>query len=144
MEQKIFIHKTEEQVLYELKGMPGAYFLMAVNIAEQVARFMAFCTGKKTLPVLYDTVFKKLMNPDLHPERLEDCISCLLKERVTIQTVLPMEDILMDGESTMVMDRYGLRTVPWYWWKSKRFLTISRQSGHPAIPQTCFSANTAV
>ena len=60
--------------------------------------------GKKTLPVLYDTVFKKLMNPDIHPERLEDCISCLLKQKVTIQTVLPMEDILMDGISTMVMD----------------------------------------
>ena len=56
------------------------------------------------MPVLYDTVFKALMNPDTHPERLEDCISCLLKQKVTIQTVLPMEDILMDGVSTMVMD----------------------------------------
>lgn len=44
------------------------------------------------------------MNPDTHPERLEDCISCLLKQKVTIQTVLPMEDVLMDGETTMVMD----------------------------------------
>ena len=56
------------------------------------------------MPVLYDTVFKTLMNPDTHPERLEDCISCLLKQKVTIQAVLPMEDILMDGETTMVMD----------------------------------------
>ena len=72
--------------------------------AELKERFMAFCTGKKTLPVLYDTVFKALMNPDIHPERLEDCISCLLKQPVTIQTVLPTEDILMDGVSTMVMD----------------------------------------
>ncbi len=43
---------------------------------------MAFCMGKKTLPVLYDTVFKKLMNPDTNPERLEDCISSLLNQKV--------------------------------------------------------------
>ena len=104
MEQKIFIRKTEDQVLCELRSMPGAYRMFQGWNEEFRARFMAFCTGKKTLPVLYDTVFKKLMNPDTHPERLEDCISCLLKQKVTIERVLPMEDILMDGESTMVMD----------------------------------------
>ncbi len=104
MEQKIFVTKTEEEVLRELKDMPGAYRMYQGWNEELRDRFMAFCMGKKTLPVLYDAVFKKLMNPDTHPERLEDCISCLLKQRVTIQTVLPVEDILMDGVSTMVMD----------------------------------------
>ena len=104
MEQKIFIRKTEEEVLRELRELPGACRLYQGWNEELRERFMAFCTGKKTLPVLYDTVFKRLMNPDIHPERLEDCISCLLKQKVTIQAVLPMEDILMDGASTMVMD----------------------------------------
>ena len=104
MEEKIFVRHTEEEVLRELKEMPGAYRIYQGWTEDLRERFMAFCTGKKTLPVLYDTVFKTLMNPDTHPERLEDCISCLLKQRVTIQTVLPMEDILMDGVSTMVMD----------------------------------------
>ena len=104
MEEKIFVRHTEEEVLRELKEMPGAYRTYQGWTEDLRERFMAFCTGKKTLPVLYDTVFKTLMNPDTHPERLEDCISCLLKQRVTIQTVLPMEDILMDGVSTMVMD----------------------------------------
>lgn len=104
MEQKIFVTKTEEEVLRELKDMPGAYRMYQGWNEELRDRFMAFCMGKKTLPVLYDAVFKKLMNPDTHPERLEDCITCLLKQRVTIQTVLPVEDILMDGVSSMVMD----------------------------------------
>lgn len=104
MEEKIFVQRSEEEVLRQLKELPGAYRVYQGWTAELRERFMAFCTGKKTLPVLYDTVFKTLMNPDTHPERLEDCISCLLKQRVTIQTVLPMEDILMDGVSTMVMD----------------------------------------
>ncbi len=104
MEQKIFEQRTDEDVLRDLKEMPGAYRLYQGWNEELRERFIAFCTGKKTLPVLYDTVFKKLMNPDSHPERLEDCISCLLKQKVTIQAVLPVEDILMDGETTMVMD----------------------------------------
>ena len=104
MERKIFATKTEEEVLQKLQEMPGIYRMYQGWNEELRDRFMAFCTGKKTLPVLYDTVFKKLMNPDTHPERLEDCISCLLRQKVTIQTVLPTEDILMDGASTMVMD----------------------------------------
>jgi len=91
-------------VLLELKALPGVYRIYQGWNEELRDRFMAFCTGKMTLPVLYDTVFKKLMNPDTHPERLEDCIFCLLKQQVTIETVLPMEDVLMDGASTMVMD----------------------------------------
>ena len=104
MEQTIFMQRTEEEIFRELKEHPGTYRIYQNWNEELRNRFMAFCMGKKTLPVLYDTVFKKLMNPDTHPERLEDCISCLLKQQVTIQTVLPMEDVLMDGESTMVMD----------------------------------------
>lgn len=104
MEQAIFAQKTEKEILQDLMNHPGSYRMYQSWNVELRDRFMAFCTGKKTLPVLYDTVFKKLMNPDTHPERLEDCISCLLKQKVTIQTVLPTEDILMDGNSTMVMD----------------------------------------
>ena len=104
MEQTIFMQKTEETILQDLMERPGAYRMYQSWNEELRNRFMDFCTGKKTLPVLYDTIFKKLMNPDTHPERLEDCISCLLKQKVTIQTVLPVEDILMDGSSTMVMD----------------------------------------
>lgn len=104
MEQRIFTQRTEDEVLSGLKGLPGAYRTYQGWTQELRELFMAFCMGKKTLPVLYDTVFKKLMNPDTHPERLEDCISRLLKQRVTIQTVLPTEDVLMDGASTMVMD----------------------------------------
>lgn len=104
MEQKIFLQKSKEEVLCELRNHPGAYHHYLGMDDTQKEQFMAFCTGKKTLPVLYDTVFKKLMHPDIHPERLEDCLSCLLKQKITIKAVLPTEDILSDGETSMVMD----------------------------------------
>ena len=104
MEQEIFAKKTKEEVLSDLKKSPDAYRRYLGLDERWQELFMAFCTGKKTLPVLYDTVFKKLMNPESHSERLEDCVSSLLGREVKIKKVLPVEDILMDGESLMVMD----------------------------------------
>ena len=104
MEQEIFTQKTKEEVLFELKKSPAAYRRFLGLDEKWQELFMAFCTGKKTLPVLYDTVFKKRMDPEVHRDRLEDCVSSLLGRKVKIRKVLPVEDILMDGETIMVMD----------------------------------------
>ncbi len=104
MEQEIFTQKTKEEVLFNLKKSPDAYRRFLGLDERWQELFMAFCTGKKTLPVLYDTVFKKLMDPEVHRDRLEDCVSSLLGRKVKIRKVLPVEDILMDGETIMVMD----------------------------------------
>lgn len=104
MEQTIFTKRTQEEVVFELKTSPSLY-RRYLSLNETLRRqFMDFCTGRKTLPILYDTVFKRLMNPELHPERLESCISALLKLKVKIRAVLPTEDVLMDGESVLSMD----------------------------------------
>lgn len=104
MEHTIFQKRTEEEVLYNLKASPSLFhrYLSMDETIKQ--RFMDFCTGKKTLPILYDTVFKKVMNPDAHPKRLESFLSCLLNTAVKIHAVLPLEDVLMDGESILTMD----------------------------------------
>ena len=94
MEQKIFIRRTEDEVLQELREEPRAYRMYLSWNDALKERFMAFCMGKKTLPVLYDTVFKMLMHPDLHPERLEDCVSCLLKKKVKFKAVHITENTL--------------------------------------------------
>ena len=104
MKQKIFTQKTKEEVLCDLRKAPDAYRSYLGLNKEWQELFMTFCTGKKTLPVLYDTVFKKLMNPETHRDRLEDCVSSLLGRKVKIRKVLPVEDILMDGETIMVLD----------------------------------------
>ena len=104
MEQEIFTQKTKEEVLCDLRRSPDAYRRYLGLDERWQELFIAFCTGKKTLPVLYDTVFKKLMDPEIHRDRLEDCVSSLLGKKVKIKKVLPVEDILMDGETIMVMD----------------------------------------
>ena len=78
-------------MLRELQVLPGAYRTYQGWNEELRELFMGFCMGKKTLPVLYDTVFKKMMNPDTHPERLEDCTSeealMLLKIMASVKDV---------------------------------------------------------
>ena len=100
----IFIRRSESEVLSRLRQMPELYHRYLGMEEPWRERFLAFCQGKKTLPLLYDTVFKKMMSPEIHPERLEDCISCLLGKQVKIKAVFPNENILMDGETLMMMD----------------------------------------
>lgn len=103
-EQRIFRQMEEDEVLLRLRRNPVAY-RRYLNLEEHWReRFMEFCKGRKTLPLLYDTFFKRMFHPDIHPERLEDCISCLLKEKVKIRGILPQEDVLIDGDALMVMD----------------------------------------
>jgi len=104
LNQTIFQKRTHEEVLYELKSSPTLFHRYLSMDEATKCQFMDFCIGKKTLPVLYDTVFKKIMHPNVHPERLESCLSCLLNTSVRIHAVLPSEDILMDGESILAMD----------------------------------------
>ena len=40
--------------------------------------FLDFMSGKKTLPLTYDPIFKKLFNPEIYPERLSDLISSIM------------------------------------------------------------------
>lgn len=100
----IFYPATEEDVLKQFGQYPTTLHLYQnLNPAWQ-KRFMEFCTGCKTLPLLYDRIFKKIFQPDIHPERLEDLISCLLKQKVKIRDVLPTENILTDGTLEWFMD----------------------------------------
>ncbi|MBQ9767290.1 MAG: PD-(D/E)XK nuclease family transposase [Lachnospiraceae bacterium] len=103
-EHRIFRQVEEDEVLLRLRRDPWAY-RRYLNLEEHWReRFMEFCKGRKTLPLLYDTFFKRMFHPDIHPERLSDCISCLLKETVKIKGILPQEDVLIDGDALMVMD----------------------------------------
>ena len=63
-----------------------------------------FLSGTKTLPLTYDPFFKKMFNPDIHPERLEGFISSILGRKVKIKSVLSREESLLQGTSLLIMD----------------------------------------
>ena len=68
---------------------------------EQQEEFLDYCTGVKGVKILYDAFFKEIMNPENTPERLNELLSLLLGQSVTIKRVLP-------GDSTRLADEQSL------------------------------------
>ena len=56
---------------------------------EQQELFLDFCSGVRGVKMLYDSFFKEIMNPEYTPERLNELLSLLIGEKVTIKEVLP-------------------------------------------------------
>ena len=67
--------------------------------------FLDYCTGVKGVKILYDAFFKEIMNPENTPERLNELLSLLLGQSVTIKRVLPGDSTrLADEQSLLIMD----------------------------------------
>ena len=72
---------------------------------EQQEEFLDYCTGVKGIKILYDAFFKEIMNPENTPERLNELLSLLLGQSVTIKRVLPGDSTrLADEQSPLIMD----------------------------------------
>ncbi|MCC8046297.1 MAG: Rpn family recombination-promoting nuclease/putative transposase [Clostridiales bacterium] len=96
--------RTKQEVLTEISRKPSLDALYRSWSPDQQKDFLDFCTGVKGCKMLYDTFFKQVMNPDIHPERLEKFLSLLLKKRVKILQVLPNESRMAAEDSLLAMD----------------------------------------
>ncbi|MDE7313305.1 MAG: PD-(D/E)XK nuclease family transposase [Eubacterium sp.] len=82
-----------------------AYRLFSGFPPVEQERLIAFIQGAQGLKITYDTFFKHVMNPDMHPSRLEHFLSAVLEQPVKIRMVLPMEGVRMaDAGSFVIMD----------------------------------------
>ena len=72
---------------------------------ENQKEFLDICTGAHGMKMLYDGVFKEVMNPEYAPQRLNDFLSHVLGERIRVMKVLPNDSTrLTDETSLLVMD----------------------------------------
>ncbi|MBD5506666.1 MAG: hypothetical protein HDR05_01020 [Lachnospiraceae bacterium] len=72
---------------------------------EQQEEFLNICTGVKGLNLLYDGFFKEVMNPEYVPERLDDFLSQMLRQKVKVVKVLPNDSArIADESSLLIMD----------------------------------------
>ncbi len=65
--------------------------------------FLDFCTGVKGVKILYDGIFKELMNPETAPEYLNELLSLLLGKKVEIIEVLPNDNSRIGDESALLI-----------------------------------------
>ena len=96
---------TKEEVLRRVSanaGMEAAYQGMPGKWQE---RFLNFCTGKGGLPITYDPFFKKIFDPEIHPERLSRLLSLVLGQELKVHRALPNEGTrILDEGSLVIMD----------------------------------------
>ncbi|PWJ23720.1 hypothetical protein A8806_113154, partial [Faecalicatena orotica] len=70
--------RTRKEVLDEINRSPVCSWQFAQWNDEQKKEFLDVCTGVRGVKMTYDSFFKEIMNPDVHPERLEELLSLLL------------------------------------------------------------------
>ena len=96
---------TKEKALRILQEDAGSYRTYLSFEQQHQEKLLALLMGKRGLAITYDTFFKYVMNPDLHPERLEGFLSALLSQKVKIRTVLPQTgNKLTEAGSLVIMD----------------------------------------
>lgn len=93
------------ELLKEIRKNKSLSSIFNTWTLEQQEIFLNFCTGVSGIKFLYDGFFKELMNPEYHPERLNDFLSELLKMKVKIHSVLPNDSTrITDESSLLIMD----------------------------------------
>ena len=68
-------------------------------------RVLAYLSGEKTLQILYDKFFQKILNPEMYPERLQSLLSAVFGQKVEIVKTLSREGMMItEAGSQVVMD----------------------------------------
>lgn len=95
--------KTREEVLSEISSRKDLQITFASWRKEHQLEFLNFVTGVHGMKMLYDFMFKEIMNPESTPERLEDLLSCLLEQKIKILCVLPNDTTRIADESSLLV-----------------------------------------
>ncbi len=103
MKEIYFVPFTEEKIIERLKEK-GCYYEYCRMDEVWRQRFLDFCAGRKTLPLTYDSTFKRTFHPNNHPKRLSDLISAVLGQTIVVKEVLLSEDWIMEDGSLVIMD----------------------------------------
>lgn len=93
------------ELLTEIERNDGLSALFSSWPEARQEEFLDFCTGAKGVKILYDAFFKKILDPETAPERVEALLSLLLEEKVKILQVLQLDSPrIADEKSLLIMD----------------------------------------
>lgn len=95
--------RTRKEVLEDIYANPVCAYQFEACSRELKDEILDFCTGIKGAKMTYDAFFKEILNPEVHPERLEDLLSLLLEQEVHIRQILPNDSVRIAEESTLLI-----------------------------------------
>lgn len=104
MSLKQGIFASEEEIYDFFRTEPAKYLKIKNMHPFWKEKMMGYMLGRKTLPFTYDPFFKMIFNPELYPERLSSFISAIIGEDVEIEKEIPVEHVLHDGSTVVIMD----------------------------------------
>ena len=97
--------RTREAVIREISESEKLRSVWVKWNDQQQKEFLDCCTGAKGVRILYDAFFKEVMNPETAPERLEELLSLILRQKIRILKVLPNDSTrIADENSLVIMD----------------------------------------
>lgn len=97
--------QTREEILSQIHSSAKLNHQYSKWNEPQQKEFLDFCSGSRGVKILYNTFVKELLNPETVPERLNDLLSILLGEHVTILKALPTDNNrIADEDSLLEMD----------------------------------------
>ena len=97
------IIREREDIRNEINNTPKLYELFSEWNLKQQEMFLDFCSGVKGAKLLYDSFFKEIMSPEYAPERLNELLSLILGEPVTIKEMLPNDSTRIADETSIVI-----------------------------------------
>lgn len=103
LQQYFPIIRTRETILGEISDHEKLRLIWQKWNEKQQTEFLNYCTGAKGVKILYDSFFKKILNPDTAPERLEELLSLILRQKIRILKVIPNDSTRIASESSLVI-----------------------------------------
>ena len=95
--------RERQNVLDEINSRPDLLEKFNLWTDDERETFLKYCTGERGLKITYDQYFKEVFNPDYTTERLNDMLSCIMGQKVTIINVLSNEGARIASEKSLLM-----------------------------------------
>lgn len=95
--------RTREEVQREIAKSQKFQDLFESWDEDRQKEFLDFCSGIRGVKVLYDSFFKEIVSPEMHPDRLESLLMAFLKKKVKIVQILPNDSVRIADESTLLI-----------------------------------------
>lgn len=103
LKEQFAMIRDREEVIAEIYSKTQLLELFESWTEEQQNLFLEYCTGMRGLKILYDQFFKLIINPEEHPERLEEILSVIIGEKIRILQVLPNESTRIAAENSLLV-----------------------------------------
>lgn len=97
------IIRTREEICREIQGKETLRLKFQSWPEKAQQEFLDFCSGARGVKILYDSFFKEIFNPEAVPERLEQFLSLIMRQKVKIYQVLPGDSTRIAAESSLLI-----------------------------------------